>query len=141
MPTPLWTSSSAPPTWRWRPVTPPARSASRWRSRRRLSRGLGRRAVEWGAAVDLAVNGLVMRPWVMVVHATCARETPRSAAARLEGSGRARAGVGRIIRRFAACRCLLDRPHPGEYLLFGDCPLPARTSEEGDPPAGQVANR
>lgn len=88
-------------------------------------------------AVDLAVKGLVMRPRAMVVHATCARETPRSAAARLEGSGRPRAGVGRIIRRLAACRCLLDRPHPCECLLFGDRPLRASSSKESDPPTGQ----
>ena len=55
---------------------------------------LSRRSVPatTSATVDLAVKGLVMRPWVMVVHATRARETPRSAAARLEGLGRPRAG-------------------------------------------------
>jgi hypothetical protein len=34
---------------------------------------------------------------------------------------------------------LLDRPHPGECLLFGDRPLRAPTSEEGDRPAGRGA--
>jgi hypothetical protein len=62
----------------------------------------------------LALNLPVMRPWVMVVHPTCALETPRPVAARSERSGRPSAGVWRIVSRLAACRYLLDRPQPGE---------------------------